>query len=1063
MGKQSRGVLLLSIMATLIAVLGQNSFIGIFTVDFLQSLDLSFTQFGLTMMIATLLASFLIPGTGRLLDSHGMTKTTVCIVLGGVMTLLCFAFIPMLAQQSKTLGILLLGLSLTGFRLFFRGSFRMISTSLVTLSFHEKERGRAFMMVGVLSGIVGSCIPYLAFRLHEALDLLAMSAVMMTVLLGFAGLSLALRRIPMGVKQNPDSLHGREMDQPGIEPREAQRQLSYWLYMIGVPFYSLLLSSVILYFDPIATASGVAYSKGLAFYIPAAAIGIPVFAWASLHMHKSRLVFLLYLSSIIISFAGFQRFDSPMGQIWAFAGFGAASAFYTALSMGLWSTLYGRRFANQHLGRAAALDLFATAVGPAFFGLLLDAMPIIEALQLCLYLPLLVAILFLFTAQKPSRDSSQAEHVLVSLRARPWDRWAVRHHPELRRARLVPYWRKSLRYFPNHQFLGVLWQMLEEVEQGRKRSLVILETRHPGKRMETIDLHEWMKRGQDKFELLQALREKIGNIFYEAHGLEEVKGSLAIFHCIPREVYRREILNSAEVRKYIEAGDKVRMERQALKCFQEIVCDRQYLPARVLSWALSLLFDRLFVRMELAGVELIRELDRRYQLVYLPSHRSHIDFLSASQLLYLNGIEPPYIAASHHLNFFPVNLLRKVSSYFIRRKKMDPLYNAILYQYMRVLQRYGKSQMVFVEGTRSKIGETLQPKAGIVSQYINAYMEERARPVVFLPLNITYDFVLEGDSYLQHIMEYRENLNDLDAEHRQAFEKHLEERRQLTRWVRVKQALRLLWKNQARGRVYLTPGEPIFLDAVLSQHCPDWSSRPMLREDAIPDAWIREIGHRVARMACVEINRNAPLTPSSLVATALLASQGRALSEVELRAYVHTTSELWAKAYGLEMKVDGADLEAHLASIPFLNRCRRRGERRSALVSEAMRNLRKGERRQVQKVFLAPLDGLRSTYNRNIVIHSFVIPHLLANCLVDRNMVLREEMKEYFFMKYEPLRSRYHLPWESESAWRKLEHFLDLFEEKGLLSQGTEAIILNHREDVLALLGIYARALKTGA
>lgn len=235
----------------------------------------------------------------------------------------------------------------------------------------------------------------------------------------------------------------------------------------------------------------------------------------------------------------------------------------------------------------------------------------------------------------------------------------------------------------------------------------------------------------------------------------------------------------------------------------------------------------------------------------------------------------------------------------------------------------------------------------------------------------------------------------------------------------------------------------------------------MVRDEAIPDAWIRDLARLVARAACVEINRVSPLTPSSLVATALLASQGRALSEGELRAYVSTTSELWSRAYAIEVKQEVASLDATLAAIPFLNQCRRRGERRSPDAPAELRNLRRGDRRKMQKVFLAPLDSLRSTYNRNVVIHSFVIPHLLANILVERNMVLREDMREYFLSQYEPLKNRYHLPWEADGAWRKLEHFLELFEEKGLLSQGADAILLNQREDMMTILGIYARALKS--
>jgi hypothetical protein len=150
------------------------------------------------------------------------------------------------------------------------------------------------------------------------------------------------------------------------------------------------------------------------------------------------------------------------------------------------------------------------------------------------------------------------------------------------------------------------------------------------------------------------------------------------------------------------------------------------------------------------------------------------------------------------------------------------------------------------------------------------------------------------------------------------------------------------------------------------------------RTEAIPDAWIRDLTHRVARQACQDINRVSPLTPSSLVAKALLACEGRALSDQDLNTYIGVTVDVWAKAYGMEIKTSCASLEEDLARIPFLNRCRRRGERRTHNVSPVIQNLRRADRGRQQKVFLPPLNELRSTYNRNNVIHSFVIPDFLA-------------------------------------------------------------------------------------
>jgi glycerol-3-phosphate O-acyltransferase len=653
---------------------------------------------------------------------------------------------------------------------------------------------------------------------------------------------------------------------------------------------------------------------------------------------------------------------------------------------------------------------------------------------------------------------------VVSFKGSLRDRWTLYRssHPDLRSAPLVPFWRKSLRFFPNHRFHTLLWKLMDQAVQGQEVVLYVLEPRNPKGALHAIDLRAALDAHQDRYQAFQAISQEAGDIFHAAHGLEELKGKDSRFHILPKEVMRNEVYQSAEVQKFIavmnESGKDG--EKLAAKYLKEIIGERHYFYSKVVNFSVSKALKRFFFRVELEGVDRMRELERRHQVVYLPTHRSHIDFLAISHLLYEHQIEAPYIATSNHLNFFPVKIFQMVSGYFIRRKKMDPLYNAILYQYINAMQRYGKPHMVFVEGTRSKTGEVLQPKAGILSQYINAYVEQQARPLVFVPINITYDFVVEGDSYLEHIFEFRQGQNALDEEHKKAFDQHVSARRKRNLVKKAWSLLKAALSMKPKGSAYLKAGEPIFLDDIMNKHRPDWKNLPVLRDEAIPDAWIRDLARRIARHACVEINRISPLTPGSLVATALLASQGRALSARELMTYVNTTSEFWARAYGMEFKQTAASLEETLAAIPYLNQCRRRGERRSPHVTPAQRNMRKGDRRQSQKVFLAPIDSLRSTYIRNNVIHSFVIPHLLSRHLVNSNMVLRDAIREDFFSQYEALRQMYHLPWEVEAAWQKMEQFLELFEEKGLLSQGPEAILVDHREDVMTILGIYARSLK---
>lgn len=407
--KQHIGAVALSVMATVIAVFGQNSFLGVFTDDLMSQLDLSFARFGLILMIATLVASVFVQKTGHWMDRLGTVKASLLMTAGGAASLLIFGMVPSLADRfSPLLAILVLGLGMTGFRLFFRGSFRLISSSIVTQAFSERQRGKAVAVSGVLSVVLSAPLPFLAHYFHAAREQGLLIACMLGGLILFGSCALAMRHHLNGPVSKAVVRHDTDDAMPATPLMEARQRADFWLYMLGVPMYSLLLSSVILFLNSVSAHAGVAYAKGLSFYIGAAVIGIPLFVWASMNMKKSRLVFLVYQVSIAVSFAGFLNLGSSLGQFMAFSGFGVASALYSALSMNLWPRLYGRKHANQFFGFAASFDLVATAVGPLLFGLVVDGFSVAWALRIGIMVPLVMSALLVLSHLLPKKDDSVA-------------------------------------------------------------------------------------------------------------------------------------------------------------------------------------------------------------------------------------------------------------------------------------------------------------------------------------------------------------------------------------------------------------------------------------------------------------------------------------------------------------------------------------------------------------------------------------------------------------------------------------------------------------------------------
>lgn len=78
-------------------------------------------------------------------------------------------------------------------------------------------------------------------------------------------------------------------------------------------------------------------------------------------------------------------------------------------------------------------------------------------------------------------------------------------------------------------------------------------------------------------------------------------------------------------------------------------------------------------------------------IVYVPAHRSHIDYLLLSYLLHRNGFTPPHIAAGANLNMPLVGgLLRRSGAFFLRRSfKGEPLYAAVFHEYLHLMLTRG--------------------------------------------------------------------------------------------------------------------------------------------------------------------------------------------------------------------------------------------------------------------------------------------------------------------------------------------------------------------------------------
>ncbi|XP_028391170.1 glycerol-3-phosphate acyltransferase 1, mitochondrial-like isoform X2 [Dendronephthya gigantea] len=175
---------------------------------------------------------------------------------------------------------------------------------------------------------------------------------------------------------------------------------------------------------------------------------------------------------------------------------------------------------------------------------------------------------------------------------------------------------------------------------------------------------------------------------------------------------------------------------------------------RIVSWFLFKFFGKVLssIQIHQGQITMLKEASKRnIPLVYLPLHKSHVDYLLISFVLNWHGLKVPYIAAGDNLTDIPLFswLMRNMGAFFIRRKLDDQtpqneLYSAIMKEYIAQILISGNNLEIFLEGTRSRSGKNYPPKIGVLSSVISAVNEGRVSDVLIVPVNISYEQILEA-------------------------------------------------------------------------------------------------------------------------------------------------------------------------------------------------------------------------------------------------------------------------------------------------------------------------------
>jgi glycerol-3-phosphate O-acyltransferase len=255
------------------------------------------------------------------------------------------------------------------------------------------------------------------------------------------------------------------------------------------------------------------------------------------------------------------------------------------------------------------------------------------------------------------------------------------------------------------------------------------------------------------------------------------------------------------------------------------------------------------VQADTAGLDRLRELNRRHALVFLPSHRSYADPLLLADVLAAHDFPRNHVVGGDNLRIWPLSLLAKRSGFVFIRRSIgdDEIYKLALREYLGYLLAKRFNLEWYMEGGRSRTGKLRPPRYGLLAYVAGAIARGRADDACLVPVAITYDQLRE--------------VSAMAAEQGGA----------------AKKPEGLSWlASYARGQltkigtVHVCFAEPLSVrDALAGQ-------------DGDPGAQ-RLAVQKMAFEVAVRINRVTPVTATALVTLALLGVRDRALTLAQVR------------------------------------------------------------------------------------------------------------------------------------------------------------------------------------
>ena len=154
------------------------------------------------------------------------------------------------------------------------------------------------------------------------------------------------------------------------------------------------------------------------------------------------------------------------------------------------------------------------------------------------------------------------------------------------------------------------------------------------------------------------------------------------------------------------------------------------------------------VRLGYADDQALSRIAPEASVVFVMNHRSNVDYVIVAYMA-ANRSALSY-AVGEWARVWPLQaLVRSLGAYFVRRNSNNVLYRRVLARYVQAATAGGVVQALYPEGGLSRDGRMREPKLGLISYMISAFDPEHGRDLVFVPVGINYDRVLEDRSLVR--------------------------------------------------------------------------------------------------------------------------------------------------------------------------------------------------------------------------------------------------------------------------------------------------------------------------